>query len=138
MDFAKSAATPSGAPIASFQAIKHKLADLWCEVELGPLELPTNGAWALSNEARGARRWRRAWRASRPPGPWTWSTVDLIQIHGGVGYTWEYDCHLFYRRAKLLGAALGNAKSWKHKLVDPPAARSRPLRTTIRLRAQAA
>ena len=28
----------------------------------------------------------------------------MIQLHGGVGYTWEFDCHLFYRRAKCLGA----------------------------------
>ena len=39
-------------------------------------------------------------------------------MHGGVGYTWEYDCHLFYRRAKWLSAALGNPSSWKHRLID--------------------
>jgi alkylation response protein AidB-like acyl-CoA dehydrogenase len=42
----------------------------------------------------------------------------MIQMHGGVGYTWEYDCHLFYRRAKLLGAILGGPAQWKNKLVD--------------------
>jgi hypothetical protein len=35
-----------------------------------------------------------------------------------VGYTWEYDCHLFYRRAKVLGALLGSPAQWKDKLVD--------------------
>ena len=39
-------------------------------------------------------------------------------MHGGVGYTWEYDCHLFYRRAKLLEATLGSPATWKNKLVD--------------------
>ena len=34
---------------------------------------------------------------------------EMIQMHGGVGFTWEYDCHLFYRRAKLLSLALGSA-----------------------------
>jgi alkylation response protein AidB-like acyl-CoA dehydrogenase len=41
----------------------------------------------------------------------------MIQLHGGVGFTWEYDCHLFYRRAKLLGLALGNAAEWREKLI---------------------
>ena len=43
---------------------------------------------------------------------------DMIQLHGGVGFTWEFDCHLFYRRAKLLSTMLGSTASWKHKLVE--------------------
>ena len=42
----------------------------------------------------------------------------MIQLHGGVGYTWEYDCHLFYRRAKFLSVVIGSPASWKHKLVS--------------------
>ena len=104
-----------GRAIASFQAIKHKLADLWCEVELARSNA-YYGAWALSNEdpeleVAACLARIQATRAL------DLVTVDLVHIHGGVGYTWEYDCHLFYRRAKLLGAALGNARSWKHKLV---------------------
>ncbi|MEZ4290324.1 MAG: acyl-CoA dehydrogenase family protein [Myxococcota bacterium] len=45
-------------------------------------------------------------------------TVEMIQMHGGVRYTWEYDCHLFYRRAKLLSASLGTPRYWKNLLVD--------------------
>ena len=41
----------------------------------------------------------------------------MVQLHGGVGYTWEYDCHLFYRRSKLLSVLLGNPASWKDKLI---------------------
>ena len=39
----------------------------------------------------------------------------MIQLHGGVGYTWEFDCHLFYRRAKRLAALLGSAdwRDWR-------------------------
>jgi alkylation response protein AidB-like acyl-CoA dehydrogenase len=104
-----------GRSIASFQAIKHKLADLWCEIELARSNC-YYGAWAISNEdpelsVAACLSRIQATRAL------DLVTVDLVQIHGGVGYTWEYDCHLFYRRAKLLGAALGNAKSWKNKLV---------------------
>ena len=39
-------------------------------------------------------------------------------MHGGVGYTWEYDCHLFYRRAKQMGAVLGGASLWREKLIQ--------------------
>ena len=46
------------------------------------------------------------------------TTIEMIQFHGGVGYTWEYDCHLFYRRAKLLSATLGTPKYWKNVLID--------------------
>ncbi|HAM48057.1 MAG TPA: acyl-CoA dehydrogenase, partial [Alphaproteobacteria bacterium] len=42
---------------------------------------------------------------------------ENIQTHGGMGFTWEFDCHLFYRRAKLLSVSLGSALSWKDKLI---------------------
>jgi acyl-CoA dehydrogenase len=41
----------------------------------------------------------------------------MIQMHGGVGFTWEYDCHLFYRRARSLAHALGTPNEWREKLV---------------------
>jgi alkylation response protein AidB-like acyl-CoA dehydrogenase len=41
----------------------------------------------------------------------------MIQLHGGVGFTWEYDCHLFYRRAKLLSLCLGSPAAWRDRLI---------------------
>jgi alkylation response protein AidB-like acyl-CoA dehydrogenase len=38
-------------------------------------------------------------------------------VHGGMGFTWEFDCHLHYRRAKLTGLMLGSARRWKDLLV---------------------
>jgi acyl-CoA dehydrogenase len=35
-----------------------------------------------------------------------------------MGFTWELDCHLYYRRARLLALALGAAREWKHRLID--------------------
>ncbi len=46
------------------------------------------------------------------------SAREMIQMHGGVGYTWEYDCHLFYRRAKLLSLALGAPGEWRERLIQ--------------------
>ena len=42
---------------------------------------------------------------------------DNIQVHGGMGFTWEFDCHLYYRRAKALTLTLGSARVWKDRLV---------------------
>ena len=45
------------------------------------------------------------------------ASKENIQTHGGMGFTWEVDCHLFYRRAKLLAVQAGAPKVWKEKLV---------------------
>ncbi|MBI4517643.1 MAG: acyl-CoA/acyl-ACP dehydrogenase [Deltaproteobacteria bacterium] len=105
-----------GRPIASFQALKHRLADLYVEIELARSNA-YYGAWALSNDrpelavaACGARA-----AASEA---FELASAEMIQLHGGVGYTWEFDCHLFYRRAKLLGVALGSAHHWREQLME--------------------
>ena len=43
---------------------------------------------------------------------------EAIQSHGGMGFTWEFDCHLYYRRSKLLALLLGSETRWKGLLVD--------------------
>jgi alkylation response protein AidB-like acyl-CoA dehydrogenase len=43
---------------------------------------------------------------------------ENIQTHGGMGYTWAFDCHLYYRRAKLLSLAIGSTRLWKDRLVS--------------------
>ena len=43
---------------------------------------------------------------------------ENVQVHGGVGFTWDYDCHLFYRRAKLLALSLGSQRYWKDRVVS--------------------
>jgi alkylation response protein AidB-like acyl-CoA dehydrogenase len=104
-----------GRPISSFQALKHRLADLWCEIQLTRSNC-YYGAWALSNDAPelGIAACISRIAASKA---YDLAGVEMIQLHGGVGYTWEYDCHMFYRRAKLLSLVLGSPASWKDKLV---------------------
>ena len=67
-----------------------------------------------------------ATQTSRAPGAacdaFEKTTIEMIEFHGGVGYTWEYDCHLFYRRAKQLAGLLGTPKYWKNLLIDRLAA----------------
>ncbi len=104
-----------GRPVASFQAIKHRLADLWCAIELARSN-SYYGAWALSNDAPELPVAAAGARISASDA-FDEASVEMVQMHGGVGFTWEYDCHLFYRRAKLLGLSLGSAREWRDKLV---------------------
>ncbi|CAE7836080.1 acdA [Symbiodinium microadriaticum] len=104
-----------GRQIASFQAIKHKLADMYVKTELARSHA-YYGAWALSTNApelpvaaAGAR--------SAACDAYYFTSKENIQTHGGVGFTWEMDCHLFYRRAKQLNLVIGSGRYWKDKLI---------------------
>ena len=105
-----------GRPVASFQGVKHRLADLWCEIELARSNC-YYGAWALSNDDPELGIAACLSRVSASES-FDLAAREMIQLHGGVGYTWEYDCHLFYRRAKLLSLALGSPAHWKDLLID--------------------
>jgi alkylation response protein AidB-like acyl-CoA dehydrogenase len=105
-----------GKPIAAFQGIKHRMADLWCEIEIARSNA-YYAAWALSNDDPELPVAACVARIAACQA-FEHTTVEMIEFHGGVGYTWEYDCHLFYRRAKLLSAQLGTPKYWKNLLID--------------------
>ncbi len=96
-----------GRPIGSFQAVKHKCAELLLEVE----------------SAKSAAYWA-AWTAAEHPSQlaeaaslakafcadaYLRAAAENIQIHGGVGFTWESDCHLYYRRARSSEILLGDS-----------------------------
>jgi alkylation response protein AidB-like acyl-CoA dehydrogenase len=104
-----------GRPIASFQAIKHKLADMYIGIELARGHA-YYGAWALSTDAAELPLAAAAARVSASDG-FYFAAKENIQVHGGMGFTWEFDCHLYYRRAKLLALNLGSTRRWKHRLV---------------------
>jgi alkylation response protein AidB-like acyl-CoA dehydrogenase len=104
-----------GRPIASFQAIKHKLVDMYVAIELARSNA-YYGAWALSTDAPELPVAAAAARVSATEAFWL-AAKENIQTHGGMGFTWEFDCHLYYRRAKLLALSLGSARRWKHELI---------------------
>ena len=104
-----------GRQIASFQAIKHKLADMYVGVELARSNA-YYGAWALSKDAPELPVAAAAARVAACEAYYQ-AAKENIQIHGGMGFTWEFDCHLHYRRAKLTGLMLGSARRWKDLLV---------------------
>ncbi|MGE3141797.1 MAG: acyl-CoA dehydrogenase family protein [Hyphomonadaceae bacterium] len=102
-------------PIGSFQAIKHKLADMYVYNEVARSNA-YYGAWAISTNAPELPL---AAAAARVAGceAYYFASKENIQAHGGMGFTWEVDCHLFYRRAKLLAVQAGAPRVWKEKLV---------------------
>ncbi|MCG8590181.1 MAG: acyl-CoA/acyl-ACP dehydrogenase [Proteobacteria bacterium] len=105
-----------GRPIASFQAVKHRLADRWCDIELARSN-SYYGAWALSTDAEELPVAACLSRVSASTA-YDAIGIEMIQLHGGVGFTWEYDCHLFYRRAKLSSLVLGSPSHWRDLLID--------------------
>ncbi len=111
-----------GRPIGSFQAIKHKLAEVYIAVELARSNA-YYGAWALSTDAAELPVAASVARIAACEAGWI-AAKENIQTHGGMGFTWQFDCHLYYRRARLLGSALGSAREWKHRLVDMLKARN--------------
>jgi acyl-CoA dehydrogenase len=104
-----------GRPIGSFQGIKHKLADMYIQVEMARSNA-YYGAWAVHTEAAELPIAASVARISACEAGW-FVTKENIQTHGGMGFTWQMDCHLYYRRAKQLALALGGAREWKLRLI---------------------
>lgn len=105
-----------GRPIATFQAIKHKLADMYIATELARSNC-YYGAWALDNGSDELPIAAATCRVSATDA-FHECAKENIQIHGGMGFTWEFDCHMFYRRSKLLSVNLGGEPRWKDMLIS--------------------
>ncbi len=104
-----------GRLIGSYQAIKHKIADMYVKLELARSNcyfgaMMANDKGAELPEAAAAAR-ISATEAFR------YAAQENIQVHGGIGFTWEADTQFYFRRSKLLALALGSALEWKDKLV---------------------
>jgi len=104
-----------GRPIGSFQAIKHKLADMFVAIELARSNAYF-AAWALSTNADELPVAAAAARLSASKAYWL-AAKENVQTHGGIGFTWEMDCHLYYRRHKALKLALGADRAWEDRLI---------------------
>jgi acyl-CoA dehydrogenase len=104
-----------GRAIGSFQAIKHRLADLYVTLEIARSNA-YHGAYALSSDAADLPVAAAAAHLAAGKA-FTGCATENIQVHGGSGFTWEGDCQLFYRRARWLSLALGGERRWKQRLV---------------------
>ena len=104
-----------GRPIGSFQALKHMMADMYVALKLAESNC-YYAAWALQNDADELALAAATARVSATQA-FQLCSRDNIQVHGGMGFTWEYDCHLFYRRAKVLSHVLGTTDEWRDTLL---------------------
>jgi acyl-CoA dehydrogenase len=105
-----------GRPIGSFQAIKHKLADMYISSTLARSNC-YYGAWALSTDAPELALAAATARVTATQA-FDECAKENIQTHGGMGFTWEFDCHMYFRRAKALAVNLGGLTSWQNRLVS--------------------
>ena len=112
-----------GRAIGSYQGIKHKLADLYTANQMARAH-GYYGAWALAADAaagsQASPELAAAAAGARVAATRAFSLAaqENIQTHGGMGYTWELDCHLFYRRARQSAVMLGNVHEWRERLVQ--------------------
>ncbi|MEH6488911.1 acyl-CoA dehydrogenase family protein [Hyphomonas oceanitis] len=105
-----------GRQIGSFQAIKHMLADMYVSATLARSNC-YYGAWAL---ASGASERPVAAATARVSATTAFQqcSKNNIQVHGGMGFTWAFDCHLYYRRSNALALALGGLSTWESLLIE--------------------
>ena len=103
-----------GKPIGGYQAVQHQCADMYFFTE-GSRSSALYAAWALDNQAPDAEK---AVAIAKMYASDSGREVGnrSIQVHGGMGFTWENDCHLFYRRAKASEVMLGDASYHRDRI----------------------
>jgi len=104
-----------GQPIGSFQAIRHKCAEMLLEVENSHAAV-YYAAWALDAKAEDGEL--AASVAKAYVGDAARKVCgEAIQVHGGIGFTWEYDLHIYFKRAKALEPMYGDADYHREQIV---------------------
>ncbi|BBY49970.1 acyl-CoA dehydrogenase [Mycolicibacterium arabiense] len=111
-----------GRPIGQFQAIKHKCANMIAETERATAAV-WDAARAIDELAeKGAEgsafEFAAAVAGTLAPAATLHTTQDCIQVHGGIGFTWEHDTNVYYRRAIVLAASFGRAADYPQRVVD--------------------
>jgi len=105
-----------GRPIGSFQAIKHKCADVLLEVE-SARSAAGYAAWCAA-EARDELPAVAALAKACCSDAFFHAASENIQIHGGIGFTWEHPAHLYFRRAKSSDLLFGDAAHQRERLAQ--------------------
>jgi alkylation response protein AidB-like acyl-CoA dehydrogenase len=113
-----------GRPIGQFQAIKHKCAEMIADTERATAAV-WDAARAIDEAAQNGWdiaaynvEFAAAVAATLAPAAAQRCAQDCIQVHGGIGFTWEHDTNIYYRRALLLAASFGRGSEYPQKVVD--------------------
>lgn len=105
-----------GRPIGSFQAIKHKCADMQVRVEAARAAA-SYAAWAIATDSDEQALVVPVAKAYCSQAFYH-CAAETIQIHGGIGFTWEHDAHLYFKRAKSSELMFGDPTSHRRRLAD--------------------
>ena len=105
-----------GRAIGSFQAVKHKCADMLLQVEAA--RSAAYHALSVAAEGSGELPVSAALAAAYCSAAFTHAAKENIQIHGGIGYTWEHDAHLYLKRAKSSEQLFGSPATHRARLAD--------------------
>lgn len=103
-----------GRPIGSFQAYKHRLADLMIEIE----QARSAVYWAACAVDEGSDETELAVHAAKSFAADTFFLCagNMIQLHGGIGFTWEHDAHLYFKRARAIQSMLGSGEWHRERI----------------------
>jgi acyl-CoA dehydrogenase len=104
-----------GRKIGGYQAVKHRCADMYIKNQLARSHAYF-GAWALSTHAAELPQAAAGARLAALDA-YRFAAEENVQLHGGIGFTWESDCQFYYRRSRLLGLCLGARPFWADRLV---------------------
>jgi len=104
-----------GRPLGSYQAVKHTLADIFARIELAAC----NALYAAGALAEDKEDARAAAATARIGSTEAYEAMarQSVQYHGGIGFTWEANCHFHYRRARTLALNIGSVEFWSDRLV---------------------
>ncbi len=104
-----------GQKIGRYQGVKHKCADMYVKLELARAHA-MHGAWAMATDAPELGQAAAAARVAALDAL-KFAAEENVQLHGGIGFTWESDCQFYYRRNRQIAFALGSRAWWADRLV---------------------
>ena len=103
-------------PIGAYQAVSHRCAQMLLETE-GARAATLYAAWAADNEPDSLALASSMAKAYAADAGWR-VTASALQVHGGIGFTWEHDLHFFLKRARTDGALFGSAREHRDRVAE--------------------
>ncbi|MEA2308865.1 MAG: hypothetical protein QOI65_1151 [Thermoleophilaceae bacterium] len=105
-----------GRPIGAYQAVSHRCAQMLLETE-GARACTLYASWAADHEPESLPLAASMAKAYAADAGWR-VTASALQVHGGIGFTWEHDLHFFLKRARTDGALFGSARTHRDRVAE--------------------
>jgi len=105
-----------GRPIGAYQAVSHRCAQMMLETE-GARATTLYASWTADHEPDSLPLAASMAKAYAADAAWRVS-ASALQVHGGIGFTWEHDLHFFLKRARVDGALFGSAREHRDRVAE--------------------